>query len=296
MKFILLSDIHATSQTPTLRKDNILETFKIKFEFILQQAQKNNAVILQAGDFFHKSRDWEIMQAIISLLKKYKKTKIYAVMGQHDLYFRSKTAPNILSILNHANYIKRLNNVPCLISDVNIYGCSWKEKIPTPKSGFNILVIHESISDYELFPGSNYMSPRIFVRKNKGWDLILIGDIHRQFIYQKGKTLLINTGPMLRLDANQYNMSHKPAVFIYDTKKGGIIKKIIIPHKKGRIILDRNKIKQENKINKIMNEFAEKLKENDHKKNISFKKNLEHYLKTNRKKQSKIIAIINEYY
>ena len=245
MQFILVSDIHATSQNPTNRKDDILNTFISKFSFILKYAQKNNASILQAGDFFHKPRDWNSLDAIISLFNQYKGVNIYSIFGQHDTYMRSKTLPNNLLTLNKAGYLDLLSEKPikfkkhCRSKEVCLYGCSWGEKVPEPKGEVNILVMHASISKKAIFPGHDYTSPEYFIKKNKGWDLILVGDTHRYFTVRTKKTTLINTGPLLRLEANQYNIKHKPTLLIYDTGKKTIVDKCIIPHEPYISVLNR---------------------------------------------------------
>lgn len=268
MKFILVSDVHATSKTPVSRKDDILKTFIEKFTFVLDCAREYNASILQAGDFFHSAREWLILESFIILLKKYKDIKIYSIFGQHDMYMRSKVATNMLSIFNKAGFIELLNENPfrlkCSSSKkyIYLYGCNWEGKVPEPKGDLNILVIHAPISKREVFPGHAYTSPKYFIKKNKGWDLILVGDTHRYFIEKTRNTLLVNTGPLLRLEANEYNMIHKPKIFIYDSFLKTITNKIIIPHKQSQKILSKRISAHDKNMKLILKEFADELKKN----------------------------------
>lgn len=284
MKFILLSDIHATSKTPIGRKDNILEAFTNKFTFILKYAKKHNATILQAGDFFNGSRDWHILFLMTSLLKKYN-VPIYTIFGQHDLYMRAdpQTTPTTMGILNKLGLVKILDNKkPITFDNINIYGCSWKATIPKPiPNKINILVIHISITNKQLYPKHNFTSTPYFISKHKGWDLILVGDIHIKGFYKGNKTTFINTGPILRLVSDKYNSSHRPCFIIYDTKSRKS-KEIIIPHQDPKIILTRKHISKKSKNTEplppaTLEQFAKLLKRKHH--SLSLKAILEKLMK-----------------
>jgi len=269
MKFILVSDVHATSKKPVGRKDDILKTFIKKFSFILDYARKHNASIIQAGDFFHSPRDWFVLESFIGLLKEYDDVRIFSIFGQHDMYMRSKTATNTLSVLDKIGCVKLLKNKPIKIKNplntekIYIYGCSWGETIPKPyKKGVNILVIHSSISNREVYPGHDYTSPKYFMRKNKGWDLIVVGDTHRYFTAKTNNTLLVNTGPLLRLEANEYNMTHKPKIFIYDPSLRKITNELIVPHKRARKVLSERVSAHNKNMESMLKEFTDELKKN----------------------------------
>ena len=253
MNFILISDIHATSKTPVGRKDNILEAFEKKFIFILEYAKKHNATILQAGDFFDQSRDWHTLFLMVKLLNKYN-VPIYTIFGQHDLYMRANPTdtPTTMGILQNLKLIKILNENPTILNRTYIYGCSWKSPIPksTPNK-INILSIHAPITTKELFPRHSFTAVSHFISKNKGWDLILAGDIHAKTIYKNKKTILVNTGPMLRLASIKYNFKHKPCFYFYNTKSRKV-KEIAIPHKEVKLVLSRSHIVKKQAIAKIL--------------------------------------------
>lgn len=285
MRFLLLSDIHATSKIPIGRQDDILETFKRKFAFVLQYAQKHNATILQAGDFFDKPRDWHILFLTTSLLKKYN-IPIYTIFGQHDLYMRAdpQSTPTTMGILNNSNFIKILTHESPTIFNKNIYvyGCNWGAIPPKPMPNkINILVIHMSITNKQLYPKHDFTSTPYFISKHKGWDLILAGDIHIKTIYQGNKTTFINTGPMLRLVSDKYNSKHHPCFFLYNTNSRKS-KEIIIPHQESKIILTRKHISKKLKnIDPLppatLEQFAKLLKQKHHA--ISLKTILEKLMK-----------------
>lgn len=249
----------------------ILETFKNKFTFILEYAQKHNATILQAGDFFNESRNWHVLHLMSHLLKKYK-ISIYTIYGQHDLYMRAnpQTTPSTLGVLNKIGLIKILGKKPIILNDINIYGCNWEASVPKPDSSkTNILVIHAPITTKGLFSGHDFTATTHFISKNKDWSLILAGDIHIKAIYQGRKTILANTGPILRLASNKYNMKHKPCFFIYNTESRKL-KEVVIPHQNAAMVLtrkhlDKEKLQIDNKAIIKLKKFTRLIGKQDHK-------------------------------
>jgi len=241
MKFLLLSDIHAASKNPIARKDDVMKTFFRKFTFVLEYAKKHHCTILQAGDFFDSPRDWYLLFNLMKLLNKYK-VPIYSIFGQHDSYLYSNInkTPTTLSILNRVGLVKMLWDKPVeLRPGIKIYGSSWKKPIPIPDPNckLNILIIHSSVYTHPLFPDHKFKQVKKFARENRGYKLILVGDIHRQFIYLGKYNQVVNTGPMLRLDAIEYNSTHKPSAFIYNTRHD-VVNKISIPHQHYKEVLD----------------------------------------------------------
>lgn len=232
MKLILLSDIHATSVNPRARNDNILLASIRKLEYVFQYADEIGADILQAGDLTNSPRDIQFLFRFIPILTKYPNIKLHTITGQHDAYCRNKNVPTNIGILHRAGLINILSKKPYKPYDsFCIYGCSWKEKISKPRhNNFNILVIHAPITTKPLWQGHIYKEPEKFMKNHPYFDLVLCGDIHRDFIYKtKDGRIICNTGPMMRLEATEYNLKHNPKFFIYDTNKQ-TLKTKIIPH------------------------------------------------------------------
>jgi len=297
MRFMLLSDIHATSKNPVARKDDILSTTIHKIRYLLRLARKENAVILQAGDFFDKPRDWNLLLIIINLIKAYK-VKIFNVYGQHDTYLRTDLSQSAttLGILYKTNYFNLLSKTPTIFENhINVYGVSWRQEIPEPEGTINILVIHSPISMSELYPDHKYIGAKWFAKKYKEYNLILTGDIHQSFLYSIASTTIINTGPVLRLEATEYNMTHRPCGYIYDTQYG-TIEKFTIPHEKAERVLSRSHI-EKTKFNKsTMQKFIDSIDKEiktDYKPSQKLKEMLVEWLESN-KIGSSIQRIITE--
>jgi DNA repair exonuclease SbcCD nuclease subunit len=242
MKLVLLSDIHLTSKRPIARRDNIERTGIGKFNYILKWANENGADICIAGDFFDKSREWNMLLRMVVLLRTYN-VKIYCVYGQHDSYYYSNMLNNAttLGVLWSMGLVEMLKpTIPCRIgTDGHLYGSSWGEDLPTDidDSKTNILITHRPVAQKEIFPGHKFIGSGRFLRTNKKFKLILVGDIHRHFYIERRGRHIVNTGPMLRLEATDYNKKHKPCFYVYETVTNEIHKEII-PHVPGDEVLD----------------------------------------------------------
>jgi DNA repair exonuclease SbcCD nuclease subunit len=250
--FIALSDCHLRSSNPVARKDNILKTQFKKLKFIFDYADKNNCVILQAGDFLDKSRDWNLLIRLIDFLGKYPDVRLYCVLGQHDSYLYSSTKGTTLGILDRMNFINILDEkVPFGIGSFNVFGSSWEQPLPTPSHPTdNILVTHRSISDREVYPGQKYTEPKNFLIANPKYRIIVVGDIHRAFYYSEKNRFIVNTGPMLRIEATKYNLSHSPHFWHFKTEKKYNnpkikAKRVFIPCQESHSVLSRSHLQEE---------------------------------------------------
>ena len=156
-----------------------------------------------------------------------------------------------------------LRRVPVKVrSGIKIYGSSWHKPIPVPDehNPLNILVIHASVYTHPLFPDHKFTDVKRFAKRNSGYKLILVGDIHRQFVYTNQITHVINTGPMLRLDAIEYNSTHRPSAFVYDSRYD-VVNKISIPHKKYDDVLDYSHLSKEDYTVSARAEWIQSIKE-----------------------------------
>lgn len=252
MKLVMLSDAHITSGHPAARQDSPLETCYYKMEYLLNLCRNNNAPLLQAGDLFQKDRDWEALTSIVSLFTQYG-VKILTIPGQHDKYYRTKNKATNLGILENAGLVHMLGAQPHQIEwygpgkvykyIINIYGAGWGDGIPSPlthQNHYNILVMHAPVSTKEVYPEHQYDDAQEVLSSNPQYDIILCGDTHRFFkvpyktkYAKQGKTVkkqtrwILNTGPMFRYEATEYNLQHKPGYFLWDD---GAVKWHEIPH------------------------------------------------------------------
>ena len=239
MMIALISDLHLLSKTPENRCDDILTKQWDKLEYVLNYCQGNCIEYLfQAGDWFDIPRNWETFNRTVELLKRFSYPKIYCVEGQHDKYFRSEDTITNLSLLDKLGLITILKT-PISVDNFDVHGISFEDgmnidktidALPVNKNAYNILIIHAPISDAPLFPGHEFSKANLLIKKHKEFDLILCGDIHKEFIsYGSKDRIILNTGCMIRKEKNEYNEKHKPQFYVVDTKINSC-EQIIIPH------------------------------------------------------------------
>lgn len=233
MRYILISDLHLTSRQPRHRIGNILNDVRRKLNFIFKLAKEKNAYIISAGDTFDSPRDIFALYEFIKIKTKYPEVMFYTIYGQHDSYMRNKSVVNNLAILKKAHLITTLNDRPIQDGLIRLYGVGWDDnKIPMPLDNefkFNILVIHAPITNDPLWVSHDYIDAEDFLRKHK-FDLIVTGDIHKSFIIKTDNRYIVNTGPILRLEATVYNIQHKPMCYLFDRQNPNKIEKYIIPN------------------------------------------------------------------
>jgi DNA repair exonuclease SbcCD nuclease subunit len=262
MLFVLLSDVHASSKNPVARTDSLLLAFIKKFRFILDYATKRNAVILQAGDLFNTPRDWHILFTMFDLLDEYPNIKLYTIMGQHDSYMRAKIteSPTTIGALAKTEYVQVLGNRPVRLKKegIYIYGAGWGQRVPKPKGEQNILVIHRNIS-MPMKANFEYTEATDFIKKHSDYDLILAGDVHHQFVHTTDNTTIVNTGPILRRDGDDYNFSHRPSFFVWNSKYYSL-EKIQIPHEPSQRVMRKVLLTPEGKDeDEAFSELAEQI-------------------------------------
>ena len=282
MKLLLLSDIHMLYQNPVGRLDNLTEIQWNKLEFVLEYAKKRSLIVLAAGDIFDRPRSWQLLSAVISILKQYD-LQIFCVMGQHDTYLYSEETRDRtnLGILAKVGLIKILNDQPVKLGNSNLYGCSFGAEVPVPKSdGFNILVIHAPISDAPVYPGHEFTLAKDFLMVHDKYGLVLCGDIHRKFVEKVGGRVIMNVGPMLRKEATAYNFGHIPRFVVFDTETRRE-EWVDIPHMSAEEVLSRQHLEKQEETSNRMDDFIALIKE-DVEQGVSFGENLRIFLKGNK--------------
>lgn len=229
MKLVLISDIHARFLAPENRSDNSFfeDVVLNKLDQVFMIAQKHKCqAILQAGDLFDAPDPSRyVIGRLIRLFRGYN-ILMYSVLGQHDMIYR-----NWSNINRTATYLMESAGVVKIVGldgpilpfdetepDVAVHGLSFEQdfNLSSPIEGkLNILIAHASVGDKPLFPGHELPSPREFIKKHKGYDVILLGDYHFPFQDEFMKCQVFNTGVLVRKKTDE--KEQKPNVIIYDT-------------------------------------------------------------------------------
>jgi len=243
MKIGLISDLHLLSKVPENRVDNILDDQWVKLSYVLDYCQDNNIQhLLQAGDFFDKPRDWNTLYRTVEILSKYNDVSVFCVQGQHDKYMRNDDSVTNLSLLSKLGLITLLNPEYSIHPNIKFWGIDFQDEMNVnksiadmvnsntlSKSDYNILVIHAPITYAPLYPGHEFSQAQVVSKTNRDFNMILCGDIHKEFLIEAKNRIIANTGPMIRKEYNEYNENHIPNFLILDTDNNHI-SRIIIPH------------------------------------------------------------------
>lgn len=276
---VLMGDLHGEEKAPANRIDNYIETFFGKLEFILDVADKNNACILQPGDFFNQPNpSYDFFSRIVALIKRYTSVSIFSIYGQHDLRHRNKdntamkalahSCDNFFIVENHMTYRKQYH----------LYGASYGEEIPKVNyDRNNILLIHKMvIKDEKVWVGQTDYTESSELLKKNGFRIIVSGDNHKLFYDSRGEQRLFNCGSVMRSSVSQ--VYHKPTIFLIEGKS---IEEIQIPIKRAKEVFRMDEIEKATYRNEELTSFVEGL--SMHKEmGLNFEDNLELYCKENK--------------
>lgn len=223
-KYIEISDLHLVHKNPVCRIDNLVEVQWDKIGYIYEHAKNNDADVIISGDIHSISNNYSVLNLFSAFLYKYKNLGVntFVVYGQHDLKYRNKEDTN-LQIMINSGLINLIPNSGLAYSNngifFKIYGAGWMEGIPKIEDPniMNILVIHAPISPVSLFNAQNYINAKSFIDSN-GFDIVLCGDVHRTFIEESNGKVCLNSGPILRREAEEYSFIHKPGFWFINLK------------------------------------------------------------------------------
>ena len=218
IEFIVLGDLHLRTRGMLGRKDDIFTTQLNKFNQVVSYAEsKGITYILQVGDFFDKacperSESIELLNGMAKLLYKSCSNGlvVISVYGQHDLYMRSYKAieKSNLNLLYNAGLVEIADDKPiCLGEKVFVYGCSYGMKIPGVRDSVgevtNVLLSHEPV----LVPvelRNNFIFKKLIREDSegkeniKGYSILVNGDWHYSYCSEHRGIRVVNPGCVLR--------------------------------------------------------------------------------------------------
>jgi hypothetical protein len=308
---ILAADLHLREDAPPCRTDDFLGAQERKLAFLrgLQQ-EHGDCPVLVAGDVFHH---WKPSPWLLRLALQYTHNWV-CVPGQHDLpqhsiahwnrsglavlaaagCCRVLTSPHLEPLPPPTGWERRGNG------EVGVVGFPWGSVEPGPISaiyGHNVALVHRLVyADAEPFPGaefSGYKAKRL-LEQMEGFDLVLCGDNHQQFVAcrdgrgkfnypnplgTRGKVtadhLLVNPGSFTRQTAAQ--VDHHPAVFLWWADENRVEREPL-PHEKG--VISREHVDAEREKDERMSAFVKRLAD-DYEVGLSFRLNLKRFLAAN---------------
>jgi hypothetical protein len=284
-KLIWSADWHLCDIAPRCRIDEDWYIFlESVIQFIVKTANKKNAILGIGGDLFGKRSpnvsNYLLSMFIKNILQVNKGTRILA--GNHDEYFHnfdyiSKTSFGILDAFISSN---ENNGKLSYIDDLGTW-YNFNEEIINPDR--EIAFVHKLAFENNkvMPPNVNACTAQDLLDEYPKANLILIGDNHHSFIYEKKGRKVLNPGCIYRgaIDFVDY----EPCIYFIDTDKD-IIEKILIPDN-GKLVEDRYMTEQGERLDRV-EAFVEKIKSNG-KITLDFKGNCLNKIETNKKTMKK---------
>lgn len=250
-RYVALADLHLLFNNPVCRMDNLVAVQWEKLTYVFEYAANREAHVLIAGDIHVTSNNYSLLNQLIQFLREYRSrgVRVFCVYGQHDLKYRNPDDTN-LQILINSGYVEQLGDKPVSFhvnKDVHhrLWGSSWMSPIPSmqDKAPTDILVIHDSISPAKIYPGQQNTDAKKFLKTYPSFDIVICGDIHRTFIEENQGRTIVNPGPLLRREADEYNMVHRPGFFYFDLDKAHV-EFVVVPHEPSSKVITRQHIEK----------------------------------------------------
>jgi DNA repair exonuclease SbcCD nuclease subunit len=183
------------------------------------------------------------------------------------MYMHSPDSAATIMMLKELNHISLAEINGAVVGSATepliITGVRWGAQVPKdpPRASRapHVMIIHAPIAEAPVFERHDYIDARGFAEKHRGYDLILCGDIHRHFCVRTKWNVIVNTGPMMRREATEYNFIHEPCFYVWDTETKELIREII-PHRPAEEILSRKHLEVQQDIKTLLSDFVEKVK------------------------------------
>ena len=284
---IIVGDIHAEEGQPPCRVDNFWETQIRKFKWLRGIWEySSQPVVIQVGDLFNH---WKSSPKVISAVLEYlpPMVTIPGNPGRHN-YSGSdinKDALYTVSVSGKGWVVLGMNEsspydiTKSLLPLGYVHYCPWGED-PKPQRlqpGIRkILLTHRMIVDgYTPYDGDDAME---FLKRHRGYDLILTGHNHKPIVRTFNGRYLINPGSFTRQSAGE---THDPSVWFWWSESNKI-ERVAIPCDPAAIT--RQHIEQEQARDLRLEAFVESLEEQKEL-DINYRKNVEIYVANNKIRQ-----------
>ena len=227
MKLLLVGDAHFRASTPRKRKDeDFVALCDDKLCQILRiMGEKDCDYVIQAGDLFHTPNpSYRLLNMLINRLRGYM-SRFLVIHGQHDLAYHSQEAikRSAISLLHAAGCLTPLpaDGLCFPASELCLCGASFGQQPGKPKADlrcYNVLVAHTMVGNKPLWPGHSLTGPEEYVQNHPGFDLYFLGDYHYPYTVKVGDALVVNAGCLIRANASERELEHRPKVVIVDTE------------------------------------------------------------------------------
>ena len=289
-KFIFTADWHLRASVPICRsekQDEWLVFMEKVVSDVINIAEKNGADIIIAGDIFHT---YKVPSYVLNmLLDKMLCSEIifYIIPGQHDLWGHNEkelTKYSSYGTLELLAKDKRTNIR--LAKDYFAYLPYGGEEVAGKKDS-DMLIMHRLIYSDSFLPKDPHSAEEIL--KRYPYSVIISGDNHRGFVYERDGRKLIVPG-CLTVQSSDFK-DYKPSVVLYDSSSKETTRHLV--YNKAENIIDEHIgdkendkfssfiviLKSENKFNLSFEDNVKQALENETNMDVKMKKEIIYYLK-----------------
>lgn len=268
---ILTADWHLRDDRPISRTDDFFASQRKKLIAIQELQTRYDCPVYHAGDLFH---NWKASPFLLSEAMMFLPDDFYTVYGQHDLPQHSLDLKNKsgINVLDTAGFLTVLDDG------------SFGEKIMGPNFGTGNrkgLLLHKFVWDGKKipWPGCEEVTAEELLDEYN-FDLIVSGDHHKPFVYEKYGRLVVNPGCLTRQAADYAD--HQPRVYLYE-EETNTVEPAFLPINIDAI--SREHIEQAKARDKRIDAFIARLND-EWKVAISFEENLARFLSNNHMRKS----------
>lgn len=278
LKFIFCTDQHITNTQPRARVDNYYNTMLEKLRWVVDFANKEDAILLLGGDLVD---NYNVSPRVITDIARVltdSKHQIYSIIGNHDIYghqwgvidqvmlgplyatglIRLLTmSPQILTSRNSDVYVQLTgaNYVPDFDTRKELY-----DVVKVPKADCALHLVHGFLvnKNWPLFDHSQYTTIQEVMTQA---DIICSGHEHHGYgIEVVGNKMFTNPGALGRVHASEGELLRKPQVSLIKCYKDhSDIFLIDVPAKSGTEVLSRTHILEEKAKNESLAIFSNSL-------------------------------------
>jgi len=281
MNIVFAADLHIRQSAPRKRIDDYLRAQWSKVSQILDLCQEKSAPLIVAGDFFHSDapRHWLVRNVLYILNFEYPEVRVYSIAGQHDLPGNnaSNWEDSPLGVLSAARRVHGSETARAHFQKIGIDFVDYGEDFPKNSSS-SILVCHRLVTA-EKTDMKGASLARSFIQKNRGYELIVVGDNHESFEKKIGKTTLISPGSLMRMRIDQRD--HKPSVVCYNTKTKEYKRIFLKIAPSESVFVSKEEEEKEKQKKEKFAAYIDQIKKGRGGK-ISFERNLEAHITTNK--------------
>jgi len=238
-RFIFYTDLHLWDKAPVNRVDDYGECVQNKLQDVYNFAAKWDVdAVLFGGDFCNRPRlfDYTMItnaaRTVNGCFSGDRQISTYAIIGQHDLvgYRVENYDQSTLHFVEAFSSAWHTITTPIKFGDVTVHPAHVNKDPRTVKptgQGINVLISH-----WLLHPDANvpFSTTPISEMVDKGWDLVLSGDLHNGFDpIMIGKTTFANPGAIARREIGDCRTIR---CFLVEIDKGIHVSSLILPSQK----------------------------------------------------------------